>query len=381
MRLVIERDVALRALKHTCSVADRSASIPMLGNILLSAKDGVLTLTATDLVLWGSDEVECDVGEAGASTVSADRLRQFVEGLPAGGQLALETEPGGGRLAVRCGRARCLLPTLPAGDFPGAPAMEPVASGSLPAGMLRRIFERTLYAVSTLQTKPAMCGVHLHIVKGDDGEKLRAAATDGMSLAYAECTAPEGLAAMPGVTIPAGAVVEFLRLLDGGGDVQVSVQEGRLQLACGAATIVTKLIDFEYPNYPRVIPTGQPHTLTVGREGLEQAMRRLRVVYDDRKASVRLSLAPGRLGLTAASAILGAVDDELEAATATDPGHPAAGADIDVNVRLNAKRVEDVLARLDGDQLLVRFTDKATPLTFHDPKDANVLMVVAPQLA
>jgi DNA polymerase III subunit beta len=373
MRVLVERDALLQALKHTVSVAERKSDVMILTHVLLDARGEELWISATDLDLYATDMRAARVSEPGQATVNASRLHEFVSALAPGGQVELAAETAPSRLEVSCGRSRCRLPTLPAEDFPRLDALPGGgADASLPAAGLRRLFEKVNHAICTIETKPALCGVCLHTVRHDGALFLRAVATDGFLLGWSDLPAPDGLANMEPVILPPRAVVEIVRLLaDQLGDAQIKVAGKRVQVAVGAAAVASKVVDYEYPNYQRAVPLDHPHTVRFGRAALEQSLKRLRVAFEDRNADVKLSVATGRLGLRTQSQLATAfAEDEIEA---TLEG-------VHLEVGLGARRLQDTIGKMDCDQVEVRFKDHVAPLTFHDPKDPDTLLLVMPRL-
>jgi DNA polymerase-3 subunit beta len=193
MRLTIERSALFKALSHVQSVVERRNTIPILSNVLLTAEEDRLRLSATDLDIEISEAVAADVSRAGATSAPAQYLHDFVRKLPESAPVELEVKDGDSRLFLRGGPAKLHLPVLPAGDFPLMPADGFETRFLMHPTELRRLVDKTRFAISTEETRYYLNGIYMHTVKGEGGDMLlRAVATDGHRLALAEAPAPEG---------------------------------------------------------------------------------------------------------------------------------------------------------------------------------------------
>ena len=233
MRVRIERANLLKALNHVHRVVERRNTIPILANVLLKAEGSELSLKATDLDMEIVDRVPAAVEQPGASTVPAHMLYDIVRKLPDGAEIALDTETGQ-TMALKAGRARFALQMLPDSDFPDLNAGELPVSFTLPGEVLKKLIDRTQFAISTEETRYYLNGIYFHVVGEGAKAKLRAVATDGHRLAKAEVDAPKGSIGMPGIIVPRKTVGEIQKLLeDPATDVAVSLSDTKIQLTIG----------------------------------------------------------------------------------------------------------------------------------------------------
>ncbi|HRN85322.1 MAG TPA: DNA polymerase III subunit beta, partial [Hyphomicrobium sp.] len=244
MRLVIERGELLRALGHVTSVVERRTTIPILSNVLIRASGQTLELKATDLEREVTEEVKAEVGAAGAVTVPAHILHDIVRKLPEGSQVDIRRDSEKERLTLAAGQARFALQTLGPEDFPDLAAGELGHSFSVLAKDLKRLIDKTRFAISTEETRYYLNGIFLHIADAGHGPTLRAVATDGHRLAQAELTRPAGAEGMPGVIIPRKTVHELQRLIEDSAEtVSVAVSPAKVRFEIGSVTLTSKLID------------------------------------------------------------------------------------------------------------------------------------------
>ncbi|MDZ4761558.1 MAG: DNA polymerase III subunit beta [Alphaproteobacteria bacterium] len=367
MKLTIDRNALMRALSHVQAVVERRNTIPILSNILLQADGDRLNLTATDLDIEASDAAEAKVKKAGQVTAPAQTLFDVVRKLPDGSEIALELTDN--RLSIVAGRSRFALPTLPAADFQTMAREDAPVKFEVAAAELRRIIDKTRFAISTEETRYYLNGIYLHHAKGADGFVLRAVATDGHRLALAEAPAPAGSANLKGVIVPRKAVAEARRLLDDAPEmVTVEASDAKITFRIGHATLTSKLIDGSFPDYQRVIPKENGRILTVNNSDFKNAVDRVATVSAERSRSVKLSLSQGKLTLTVSHSETGQGVEELEADYDAEP----------MEIGFNAKYLLDVTQQIEGEDARIEFNDPASPARVLDGKDAGAQYVLMP---
>ncbi|MEE3316164.1 MAG: DNA polymerase III subunit beta, partial [Pseudomonadota bacterium] len=264
MKFSIERGTLLKAVGQAQSVVERRNTIPILANVLIEADANSVSFRATDLDIEVVDKTVAQVERPGATTVSAVTLHEIVRKLPDGALVDLTDDGISGRLTVQAGRSNFSLATLPKEDFPVMASSEYTANFSAPAPVLRRLFDKSKFAISTEETRYYLNGVYMHVATGEDGQVLRCVATDGHRLARIDATLPEGADTMPGVIVPRKTVNELRKLLDDDEvQIAVSVSETKVRFATPEITLTSKVIDGTFPDYSRVIPTGNTRQLEV----------------------------------------------------------------------------------------------------------------------
>jgi DNA polymerase-3 subunit beta len=375
MKLTIERSSLLRALSHVQSVVERRNTIPILGNVLLSASHDGLAFSATDLDMEIADAAEAQVESPGQITAPAHTLYEIVRKLPEGADVALTFSGADPRLVVQAGRYKVNLPVLPAGDFPIMPSDGLSSSIGLDAVDLMRLIDKTRFAISTEETRYYLTGIYLHAVVSENRQMLRAVATDGHRLALAEMPAPEGAVGAAGVIVPRKTVQEARRLLDDAGesvDLQISPQ--KIRFAFGQAALTSKVIDGSFPDYTRVIPRDNHRIMTVDNALFAAAVDRVATISSEKSRSVKLSVESGRLTLTVRNMETGQAMEELEVDYEGDP----------FEIGFNARYLMDVTAQIGGETAEFRFVDRAAaatlldPVLVLDPTDVGVQYVLMP---
>jgi DNA polymerase-3 subunit beta len=369
MKVTIERAALLRALGHVHRVVERRTTIPILANVLIDARDGALTLKATDLDLEVTEKAPADVSDAGATTLPAHTLYDIVRKLPEGAQVSLDGGGETGQLTLRSGRSRFNLQSLPESDFPDVTSGDFSHRFSLSPADLKRLIGKTQFAISSEETRYYLNGIYIHTLDVDGRAMLRAVATDGHRLARLELPAPEGSDGMPGVILPRKAVAEVQRLIeDAQGDVSIELSANKMRFSFGDALLTTKLIDGSFPDYARVIPTGNDKQLTVDRDVFEKAVDRVSTISSERGRAVKLALTEGKLTLSVTNPDQGSAVEEIEADYDGPP----------LDIGFNARYLLDISQQLDSDTALFKLADPGAPTLIQDRNGANALYVLMP---
>ena len=370
MKLVIERSELLKALSHVTSVVERRTTIPILSNVQLRASAGSLLFNATDLEREVSEQAAAETAVDGAITVPAHMLHDIVRKLPDGAQIEFERDAEGERVSLASGQSRFALQTLPADDFPDLAAGEMGHQFSLPAHELKRLIEKTRFAISTEETRYYLNGIYLHTATDQDGAPtLRAVATDGHRLAQIELPQPAGADGMPGVIIPRKTVHELHRLLeDGGTDVQIGVSSSKVRFEIGTITLTSKLIDGQFPDYARVIPQNNDKEMKVSNAEFMSAVDRVSTIASERGRAVKLNLSNEMLVLSVNNPEGGSATEEVPIDYAAEP----------LEIGFNARYLLDIAAQLESEHALFKLADPGSPTMVRDSSDASALYVLMP---
>src|SRR4030081_3006939 len=198
MKVTVERAALLKSLGHVHRVVERRNTIPILANVLIKADNSKLACKATDLDLEVTEAIAAEVGPSGSTTVPAHMLYEIVRKLPEGAQIVIEASGDRAVLAIRAGRSRFTLQTLPESDFADLAAGEMTHTFKIAAADLKRLIDKTQFAISTEETRYYLNGIYLHTAGTGNNMLLRAVATDGHRLAQVELPAPPRAAGNPG---------------------------------------------------------------------------------------------------------------------------------------------------------------------------------------
>jgi len=368
MKITIERSELIKSLGHVQSVVERRNTIPILSNVKIEAAEGRLTLNATDMDLDMVDSVGANVETPGAITVSAHTLYDIVRKLPEGSQVELNAS-GDGQMQLSAGRSRFTLSCLPTDEFPVLSGGELPHNFNVTAAELRSLIDRTKFAISTEETRYYLNGIYLHKADRDGVDVLRAVATDGHRLASVEAPLPTGSENMPGVIVPRKAVTELRKLIDESGDeVAISMSESKIRFSFDNAVLTSKLIDGTFPDYQRVIPSGNDKDMEVNCKLFSDAVDRVSAISSEKSRAIKLVLSSGLLALSASSPEHGSAEEEIEVTYEGDS----------VEIGFNSAYLLDITRQIEGDTALVSLADGNSPTILREMDDASALYVIMP---
>ncbi len=372
MKATIERATLRRCLSHVQSVVERRNTIPILSNVLIDAHgDGSVKVMATDLDLQVVENVIAKrVETPGALTVSAHLFGGIIAKLNEGSQVELIAADN--RLEIRSGRSTFKLPTLPRDDFPEIVEGDLPTSFELPARLLAELIDRTRFAISTEETRYYLNGIFLHVTDEEE-PVLKAAATDGHRLARYTLPRPEGAEGMPDVIIPRKAVGELRKLLeesmDGSVLIDLSASKVRFTLPGeGGLVLTSKLIDGTFPDYSRVIPTGNDKLLRIDPKLFFEGVDRVATIATEKTRAVKMGLEADKVTLSVTSPDNGNAAEELEAEYSSES----------FEIGFNANYLKDILGQIDADTVELHLADAGAPTLIRENETSPALYVLMP---
>ena len=296
-------------------------------------------------------------------------LHEIVRKLPDGALVNLTEDAASGRLTIMAGRSTFSLATLPKEDFPVMATSEYSSNFSAKAPDLRRLFDKAKFAISTEETRYYLNGVYMHVSQGETGKVLRCVATDGHRLARIDAALPDGAEGMPGVIVPRKTVGELRKLLDDDeATIAVSVSETKVRFATPVITLTSKVIDGTFPDYTRVIPTGNTRKLEVDASEFAKAVDRVATVSSERSRAVKLSLEEDRLVLSVNWPDSGAAEEELAVAYGDER----------LEIGYNAKYLLEIASQVDRENAVFLFNSAADPTLMREGNDTSAVYVVMP---
>ncbi len=369
MRVTIERSNLLKTLGHVHRVVERRNTIPILSNVLIRGEGSELQLKATDLDLEIFEKSPAMVEQSGSTTVPAHMLYDIVRKLPEGAEVMLATDSESSVLKIAAGRSRFTLQMLPESDFPDITAGNFTHRFNITAMQLRGLIEHTQFAISTEETRYYLNGIYLHSVEEAGRLMLRAVATDGHRLARAQIEAPAGCEGMPGVIIPRKAVGEIQKLVeDPESTVAIELSETKIRMTVGAVILTSKLIDGTFPDYNRVIPTGNDRELVMDRQSFASAVDRVSTISSERGRAVKLQLSEGNLVLTVNNPDSGSATEELPVGYSSDP----------LEIGFNSRYLLDITSQLSGSETVFMLADPGSPTLIRDSAESGAIYVLMP---
>lgn len=362
--IVVARAHLLPALSIAGKAADRKNTIPILNNVLFESDGERLRIVGTNLDQEISAAVPLVSGEALASTLPAQHLLDAVKTLPESAEVGFAFDST--HVTVSSGKSRFRLPVLPAGDFPSIAGRAWPHSFKLAAAAMQAMIAQTSFAVSIAKDRLYLHGVFLH---DHEGRELRAAATDGHRLARHVLPLPEGAAGMAAVIIPTAALGLIRSIAGDKGDLTVSVSDTLLRVETDDMSLTTKLVDGVYPDYQRVIPSGNANRFRVKRAALDLAVARVMAVASIRGSGLRFDF--GREGVLALSAASEDREASDEIACTAEEGKA-------VTIGISGGYLRDTLAATAADEIVIALGDAGDPVLIDPAGSAGQLFVIMP---
>jgi DNA polymerase III subunit beta len=362
MKLTAAREDLLAPLQSVIGVVERRQTMPVLANVLLSAKDNRLNITGTDLEVELVATSMVSVQQGGDITVPGRKLLDIFRSLPEKVSVTLSTE--GERMSIRAGKSRFTLATLPAAEFPLVEEINSLQTLSVPQGEFRRLIDKTHFSMAQQDVRYYLNGLLLET----EGTSLRAVATDGHRLAICEATLAEAAKTSQQVIVPRKGVLELQRILGGDGNIELAIGTNHVRAQIGAIRFTSKLIDGRFPEYGRVIPANPSRKVEADRELLRQALQRTAILSNEKYRGIRLTARPDLLVIQAHNPEQEEAEDQVEV---TYQGE-------EVEIGFNVNYLLDALGAIDGDKVEIGLTDSNSSCLIHAPNTVNTRYVVMP---
>jgi len=363
MQFGIQREALLKPLQQVVGVVERRQTLPVLANLLVQARDGKVAFTGTDLEVEMVANIAVEGAKDGEVTIPARKLFDIVRALPDGVHIDLEQK--GERVALKAGRSRYTLATLPAGEFPTIDDIELVERVSLPEAVLKNLMDRTAFAMANQDVRYYLNGMLLDL----NEDTLRCVATDGHRLALAETALSSGVGSRRQIIIPRKGVMELIGLFEAGeGEVELEFGRNHLRVRRGEVTFTSKLIDGRFPDYEAVIPIGADKEVLLPRDALRAALQRAAILSNEKYRGVKLEVSPGKLCIMAHNPEQEEAVEELEAETSVD----------DLAVGFNVGYLMDALGALPGETVKVNLRDAQSSCLLQSSEDDRIRHVIMP---
>lgn len=344
MEFTVNKADLLRELNLSQGVVEKKTTIPILSNVLLEARDGRVMLTATDLELGIRCSCPAKVKKEGAGTIPAKRLLDYVRLLP-DAELTIKFLENHWA-SITCGRSRTKMSGMSRESFPELPQI-PEVSGELPAATLSAMISKTIFAISTEETRFTLNG-SLLIIKPGSAVMV---STDGHRLAFVETTGTPETNKQIRVLVPRKAMSEILRLAaDAGaeGKAVIANDENHLFFQFGERLLITRKLTGNFPDYERVLPKDHMHEATMQRDEIRAAVERVSQFADERSRAIRIQFAPGEVKVFTSSVETG----ESEESVPTTYSGPS------IDIGFNAQYLLDFLRAVSQDQVAFQLKDQ-----------------------
>jgi DNA polymerase-3 subunit beta len=362
MKLTAAREDLLAPLQSVIGVVERRQTMPVLANVLLSARENRLSITGTDLEVELVASSMVSTQQGGDITVPGRKLLDIFRALPEKASVTLSTE--GERMSVKAGRSRFTLSTLPAAEFPLVEEINAQQTLTLAQGEFRRLIDKTHFSMAQQDVRYYLNGLLLET----EGSSIRAVATDGHRLALCEMPLEGKAKTNQQVIVPRKGVLELQRILGTEGNIELAIGTNHVRGQIGAIRFTSKLIDGRFPEYGRVIPANPARKVEADRELLRQALQRTAILSNEKYRGIRLTARPDLLVIQAHNPEQEEAEDQVEV---TYQGE-------EVEIGFNVNYLLDALSAIDTEKVEIGLTDSNSSCLIHAPGVTHTRYVVMP---
>ena len=362
----------LKAISHIHGVVEIRHTLPILSNMIITAKDGRLKLCSTNLDIYCSDQVNAEIVSPGEISVSASTFHEIIKRLPNGSDLHATLDEESTSLILKCGRSKFNLTTMKTDDFPTIADSDLDTTFILSATELIRMIDKTKFAISNEETRYYLNGIFFHKTQKNSIDILRAVATDGHRLAQYDIPLPQGAEDMTGLIIPKKTILELRRVLDdANGDIKISLNDNKIKFSFNDLTIISKVIDGTFPDYTKVIPKNNNKVFATNSNELKSAIDRVSAVSiseEIKSKAIKLLIESNKLLLSVESLSKGSANEEVDINYNEEK----------VEIGFNSRYLVDICNEIDGDEVIIHILDSISPAIILDKSDENLFFVLMP---
>lgn len=317
MEISVSKAELLKELTATQGVVERKTTIPILSNFLFEATDGKLAITATDLDLSLRTSCAAKVKKDGSCTIPARKLYDYVK-LLGDGDISIKLMENHW-VQIRSGRSNTKMVGMARANFPAVPSFPESMALKLPAAVLRTLISKTIFAISTEESRYTLNGA-LMVIKA---ESLTMVATDGHRLAHIENTNSKfaGVSGEMKTLVPKKAMAELFSLLNSTDvdSVDFAKDDATLFFRVGGRVLTSRQLTGQFPNYEAVLPKDNTKSVTLRCEDLAGAIQRVAQFADERSGAIRVKLEKNELKVSSSSTEAGESEDSIETTYDSDP--------------------------------------------------------------
>ena len=368
MQFVIKRDVLLKSLTLVQGIIEKKNTLPILSNVLLNAKNGKLSIIATDLELVFYDEIsEIQINKEGATTTSAAILYDILRKISGNSDIKFDLKSEN-KLNLITDNSDFNLLCLPIDNFPNFADDFENNDISFNKSKLLALLNKTIISISNDDTRHYLNGIYLHLTESQNRTYLTGVATDSHRLSSSSIEIDSGKS-FHSIILPKKTVFQLCNLLlDTNDKVLVQTSESKIQFKIGKTKLVSKVIDGKCPDYRKVVPADNDKTLTVVSSDFIQAIERVITVSLDKKEGVKLILGKDNIKFSVISANSGEGNEVVKSNFSGE----------ELTVSFNSKYLIDIASEIEDKNLKINLKDSISPVLVEDISDKNSYYVVMP---
>jgi DNA polymerase-3 subunit beta len=368
MEFLIEKGEFTRGLFRSQSVVEKKGTMPILLNVLIETKDNGIFITATDLEIGIKGQYQGEVQKAGNITLSAKKLYEVVKELPEKNVSFRMKENQW--VEIKSGKSVFNIMGVSAETFPSFPAYEEEEFMVMEASVLREMIDKTIFAVSTDESRYNLTGVFLAKHKEEEDQKMRMVATDGYRLSLIDRTLKTEIPGLEkGILLPKKGLAELSRLLEEGGDqVWIKLKNNNLIIKKENVVLIMRLLDAEFPDYNQVIPNQTKRHIRIKRSQFIDSLKRVSILSSEKTKGVKFHFGENLLELSSYNPDFGEAKEEISVEYKGE----------ELTVGFNYRFVLEVLNILNSEEIIMEFEDGVSPAVIRPANDEKHTCVVMP---
>ena len=362
MEFSISKKNLLDCLVHFQSVVERRNTIPILSNIKVSAIEGGLTLSATDLALELSESLSATVSEVGGVTIPSQLFFEIIRKAPESEKITVKKDEKNNSVFVFFGKSKFSLPILPIEDFPVMDSDNLNFEVSLSANDFKQLINNSKFCMGLDESRQYLNGIFLHT----NGEVVLAVATDGHRLAKSSVTGKLN-AKFDGIILPKKSVIEISKILENySEEVKLNFSKTRIKIILGNIQIISKLINASFPDYESVIPKDNNQTMIVDCKSFSETIDRVSTISDDKLRTVKFQIVDNTCTVSSFGNDK-SIGTENLAIEYTGP---------QISINFNARYILDVLSIIKSGKVKFHFSQKTAPTIIESDSFKNSIFLI-----
>ena len=371
MQFVVKRDLLLKSLNFVQGIVEKKNTLPILSNVLLQLKENKLSIVATDLDIVFQDEVsDVKIIKEGSTTTSAAILYDILRKISSNSELNFDLK-NENKLSLKSENSDFNLLCLPTDNFPTFTDQFQDQEILIENKRFLKLLNKTKIAISNDDTRHYLNGVFLHLTEAHGRNFLTGVGTDShrLSSSSLEIDNPESFSSL---ILPRKTVFQLCTLLTESNEkLYIQTSENKIKFSLGNIKLISKVIDGKFPDYRKVVPSGNEKLLVVPSKDFISSIERVTSVSLDRKEGVKLAINKENVQLSVNSANSGDGNEIIKANFNSE----------NLNISFNSKYLIDIASEIEDKNIKINLKDSVSPVLVEDASDKNSYYVIMPMKA
>ena len=346
MKVTLSQSDLSRTLSRVNSIVPSKSTLPILSNILLTAKDGFLTLTASDLNVSITSRFAVEVKNAGSIAIPAQQLTDLIKNLPSASLELFSNIQY--KLTVQCEQGNYKLSGEPEDDFPALPAVEDSKTITVDTKILAHMVNKTIFAVSNDSLTPSLTGILFHVL---DKKEFRLISTDKFRFSKLSCKDFEtNISSTLQVVVPTKVLQEVAKSSEG--TTKITFSDSNVCFDLGDTQLYSRIIDEKYPDYERILSVSPESKVSSDTDKIVSTLKRISIVANPITHQIRLSVKKDAMEINA---------EDVETGNTGTDAIPVEYGGEPFEIGFNAQLLITVLSHIDTNDVVLNFSGPQGP--------------------